>query len=67
MHKIFRPKKDKEFLGFIPIKNFWDLFPLREIPGIYSRFVKAADLGQLARQKAQLEAKETNAKKKQQH
>ncbi len=28
----------QEFLGFIPHKgNSWDLFPLREIPGIYSR------------------------------
>jgi hypothetical protein len=26
----------QEFLGFIPIKNSWDLFPT-EIPGIYSR------------------------------
>ncbi len=26
----------QEFLGFIPNKNFWDLFPT-EIPGIYSQ------------------------------
>jgi hypothetical protein len=27
----------QEFLGFIPNENSWDLFPIREIPGIYSR------------------------------